>query len=40
VIVLSSRWGKVVKERVFEDTEKVAAFDRYLEAREPAVTVG
>jgi ketosteroid isomerase-like protein len=40
VIVLESRWGKVVSERVFEDTEKVAAFDRYLEAREPAVTVG
>jgi uncharacterized protein (TIGR02246 family) len=41
VIILKSRWGKIGRERVFEDTERVADFDRYLEAREqPAVTVG
>ncbi|MEA2388140.1 MAG: hypothetical protein QOG41_913 [Thermoleophilaceae bacterium] len=39
VVILKSRWGKVVSERVYEDTEKVAEFDRYLESREP-VTVG
>ena len=36
VIVLKGRWGKVVSEEVFEDTERVAAFDRWLEANEPA----
>ena len=40
VIRLESRWGKVVRERVYEDTEKVAELDRYLEANAPAVTVG
>ena len=34
IIHLKSRWGKVVEERVYEDTEKVAEFDRYLESRE------
>jgi ketosteroid isomerase-like protein len=36
VILLKGRWGKVVSEEVFEDTERVAAFDRWLEANEPA----
>ena len=36
VIVLHARWGKIVSEEVFEDTERVAAFDRWLEANEPA----
>ncbi|MFL5781834.1 MAG: nuclear transport factor 2 family protein [Thermoleophilaceae bacterium] len=36
VILLKGRWGKVVAEEVFEDTERVAAFDRWLEANEPA----
>jgi ketosteroid isomerase-like protein len=27
VIVLRTRWGRVVTERVYEDTQKVAAFD-------------
>lgn len=30
VIVLQTRFGKVVRERVYEDTQKVAAFDDYL----------
>jgi uncharacterized protein (TIGR02246 family) len=35
VIVLKACWGKVVSEEVFEDTEKVAAFDRWLAENEP-----
>jgi ketosteroid isomerase-like protein len=31
VIVLQTRWGRVVRERVYEDTQKVAAFDAVLE---------
>jgi ketosteroid isomerase-like protein len=38
MIVLKSRWGKVVRERVYEDTEKVAELDRWLEQNEPALT--
>jgi ketosteroid isomerase-like protein len=30
VIVLWTRWGKVVRERIYEDTQKVAAFDAHL----------
>jgi ketosteroid isomerase-like protein len=30
LIVLRTRWGRVVQEEVFEDTQKVAAFDRHL----------
>jgi ketosteroid isomerase-like protein len=37
VIVLQTRFGKVVRERVYEDTQKVAAFDVWLERREPVV---
>ena len=33
IVHLRVRWGKVVSERVYEDTEKVAAFDRYLESQ-------
>ena len=36
VVVLKARWGKIVSEEVFEDTERVAEFDRWLEANEPA----
>jgi ketosteroid isomerase-like protein len=36
VVRLEARWGKVVYERVYEDTEKVAEFDRWLERNEPA----
>ena len=36
VIQLKARWGKIVYERVYEDTEKVAEFDRWLERNEPA----
>jgi ketosteroid isomerase-like protein len=32
VIVLRTRWGRVVHERVYEDTQKVAAFDEALAA--------
>jgi ketosteroid isomerase-like protein len=39
MIFLKARWGKVVSEEVFEDTERVAALDRWLEASEPAVGV-
>jgi ketosteroid isomerase-like protein len=35
VLVLQTRFGKVVRERVYEDTQKVASFDTYLERREP-----
>ena len=38
MILLKSRWGKVVSEEIFEDTERTAAFDRYLEMNEPRVT--
>ena len=38
VIRIKARWGKVVFERVYEDTEKVAELDRWLEANEPALT--
>jgi ketosteroid isomerase-like protein len=30
LIVLRTRWGRVVEEELFEDTQKVAAFDDYL----------
>jgi ketosteroid isomerase-like protein len=32
VIYARTRWGKITLQEDFEDTEKVAAFDRYLEA--------
>jgi ketosteroid isomerase-like protein len=38
MIFLKTRWGKVVSEEIFEDTEKVTAFDRWLEQNEPALT--
>jgi hypothetical protein len=34
VIRAETRFGKIVLQEDFEDTEKVAAFDRYLEAHE------
>ncbi|HWI72177.1 MAG TPA: nuclear transport factor 2 family protein, partial [Baekduia sp.] len=38
VIVLRTRWGRVATERVYEDTQKVAAFDEDLAAaRAPQV---
>jgi ketosteroid isomerase-like protein len=37
VIVLHTRLGRVVREEVFEDTQKVAAFDAHLEGRATAV---
>jgi ketosteroid isomerase-like protein len=33
VLVLRTRWGRVVREEVYEDTQKVAAFDAALAAR-------
>ena len=36
LVRLEVRWGKIVRERVYEDTEKVAEFDRWLERNEPA----
>jgi ketosteroid isomerase-like protein len=36
VIVLHTRFGRVVREEVFEDTQKVAAFDAHLEGRATA----
>jgi ketosteroid isomerase-like protein len=32
VIVLRTRWGRIVAEEVYEDTQKVAAFDDHLAA--------
>ena len=32
MIVLRTRWGRVVAEEVYEDTQKVAAFDERLAA--------
>jgi len=34
VIYAKGRWGKIVDYTVFEDTEKVAEFDKYLAERE------
>lgn len=34
VIYATSRWGKITSYEVFEDTEKVAAFDDYLATQE------
>ena len=36
VIYAKGRWGKIAEYTVFEDTEKVAAFDKYLQAHETA----
>jgi ketosteroid isomerase-like protein len=36
VIVLRTRFGRVVREEVYEDTQKVAAFDERLAARDTA----
>jgi ketosteroid isomerase-like protein len=38
VIVLRTRWGKVVTEEVYEDTQAVAAFDEQLDLTAPAPT--
>jgi len=38
MVFLKARWGKVVFEEIFEDTEKTAAFDRYLELQPPLAT--
>jgi ketosteroid isomerase-like protein len=40
VIQAMTRWGKIVRQEDFEDTEKVTAFDRYLAQHEPAVAAG
>jgi ketosteroid isomerase-like protein len=37
VLVLRTRWGRVVREEVYEDTQKVAAFDEHLAATATAV---
>ena len=36
VILARGKWGKITDYTVFEDTEKVAEFDRYLAAHEPS----
>ena len=33
ILVARSRWGRIVHQEDFEDTERVAAFDRYLAER-------
>ena len=38
VIEFEVRWGKIVREKVYEDTEKVADFDRWLEQHEAELT--
>jgi ketosteroid isomerase-like protein len=37
VIYARTRWGKIVYQQDFEDTERVAAFDEWLAAHEPAL---
>ncbi len=37
VIHVKTRWGMIVFQEDFEDTEKVAEFDKYLASLEPAV---
>jgi len=37
VIVLRTRRGRIVREELYEDTQKVAAFDALLERRAEAV---
>lgn len=39
VLVLRTRFGRVVREELYEDTQKVAAFDQALAARGGATTV-
>jgi ketosteroid isomerase-like protein len=39
LVRVKARWGKIVYEQVYEDTEKVAEFDRWLERNEPAPAV-
>jgi ketosteroid isomerase-like protein len=34
MVFIKARWGKVVSEEIYEDTERVAAFDRWLEAND------
>lgn len=36
VIYAKTRWGKITRQEDFEDTEKVAEFDKYLALHEPA----
>jgi ketosteroid isomerase-like protein len=36
VIFANAAWGKISAAEVYEDTQAVAAFDRYLETRQPA----
>ena len=38
MVFLRARWGKVVFEAIFEDTEKTAAFDRHLELQPALAT--
>ena len=40
VIYAKTRWGKITLQEDFEDTEKVAEFDRYLALHEPAGAAG
>ena len=35
MVLVTARWGKIVTEEVFEDTQRVAALDEYLEVHEP-----
>ena len=37
VIYARTRWGKITLQEDYEDTEKVAEFDRYLALHEPAM---
>jgi ketosteroid isomerase-like protein len=38
IVLVKARWGKIVYEQVYEDTEKVAEFDRWLERNERTAT--
>jgi ketosteroid isomerase-like protein len=39
LILVKAAWGKILREEVFEDTQKVAELDEYLEANEPELAV-
>ena len=39
MVVAKAAWGKIVHEEIYEDTQKVAAWDEYLEENEPELAV-
>jgi uncharacterized protein (TIGR02246 family) len=39
MVVARAAWGKILHEEIYEDTQKVAAWDEYLEEHEPELAV-